>query len=172
MRIRPALAADLPMLQEIERAAGEPFRDIGMAPIADDPAPSLEVLVHYQREGRAWVAVDEADAPVGYLLARHVDGDVHVEQVSVHPSRQRQGAGESLLAQAERYAQANGATALTLTTFAEVPWNAPYYRRRGFVVLTSAEVGPELRAVREHEAEAGLDRWPRVSMRRPVGGTG
>ncbi|SNY64917.1 GNAT family N-acetyltransferase [Paractinoplanes atraurantiacus] len=166
MRIRTALPADLPALREIERAAGESFRAIGMAAIADDEPPSLEVLTHYERAGRAWVAVDESDAPVGYLLARLVDGDVHVEQVSVHPRMQGRGAGSALLTRAEEYAVEVGAPALTLTTFAEVPWNAPYYRRRGF---TEAELTPGLRAVREHEAAIGLDRWPRVAMRRPVG---
>src|SRR5689334_19021825 len=123
MRVRAALPADLPLLREIERAAGESFRAIGMAAIADDDPPSIEVLTHYQRAGRAWVAADGSGAPVGYLLARLVDGDVHVEQVSVHPARQRQGIGWSLLEQAERYAREVGAAAVTLTTFVEVPWN-------------------------------------------------
>ncbi|MEU8820267.1 GNAT family N-acetyltransferase [Actinoplanes sp. NPDC048796] len=167
MRIRAALPADLPFLQEIERAAGEGFRAIGMAAIADDDPPSIEVLTDYERAGRAWVAAD--GGPVGYLLARLVDGDVHVEQVSVHPSRQGEGAGSALLERAEQYAVECGAKALTLTTFADVPWNAPYYRRRGFAVVDEGELTPGLRAVREHEAAAGLDRWPRVTMRRPVG---
>ncbi|MEV4351992.1 GNAT family N-acetyltransferase [Actinoplanes sp. NPDC049596] len=169
MRIRTALPSDLPQLQEIERAAGESFRSLGMAAIADDDPPPLEVLAHYQRAGRAWVAVDEWDAPIGYLLARPVDGDVHVEQVTVHPSHQGQGVGRRLLERAEQYAVEAGAPAVTLTTFAEVPWNAPYYRRRGFVVLDAAALTPGLRAVREHEASIGLDRWPRVTMRRAVG---
>ncbi|MFF5078591.1 GNAT family N-acetyltransferase [Actinoplanes sp. NPDC000266] len=169
MRIRAALLADLPPLRDIERAAGESFRAIGMAAIADDEPPALEVLTHYQRAGRAWVAADGPGPPIGYLLARLVDGDVHVEQVSVHPSRQGEGAGSALLDRAETYAVEAGAPALTLTTFAEVPWNAPYYRRRGFTVLGEAELGPGLRAVREHEAAIGLDRWPRVAMRRPAG---
>ncbi|BFV60853.1 hypothetical protein KCMC57_up59570 [Kitasatospora sp. CMC57] len=49
--------------------------------------------------------------------------------------------------------------ALTLTTFAEVPWNAPYYVRCGFEVIEGDEVGPGLRAIRAREAAHGLDRW-------------
>ena len=30
------------------------------------------------------------------------------------------------------WARAHGSPALTLTTFTEVPWNAPYYERLGF----------------------------------------
>ena len=58
--------------------------------------------------------------------------------------------------------------ALTLTTFAEVPWNAPYYARCGFTVLDESAIGPDLRAVRAREADHGLDRWPRVCMRRTL----
>ena len=58
--------------------------------------------------------------------------------------------------------------ALTLTTFRDVPWNAPYYRRCGFRVLDEQEWTPGLRAIREREAGHGLDRWPRVCMRRDL----
>jgi hypothetical protein len=57
---------------------------------------------------------------------------------------------------------------LTLTTFAEVPWNAPYYLRCGFRRLGVRELTPGLRAIREREAAHGLDRWPRVCMRRDL----
>ncbi|SDJ60073.1 GNAT family N-acetyltransferase [Streptomyces indicus] len=169
MRIRPAAAADLPRLQEIERAAGEPFRALGMAAIAEDEPPALEVLEEFRAAGRAWVAVpEESDQPVAYLIAEPVDGALHVEQVSVHPSAARRGVGRALLDHAAGYARASGCGALTLTTFAEVPWNAPYYRRLGFRVLDEAGLGPGLRKIRAYEGELGLDRWPRVCMRRPV----
>jgi ribosomal protein S18 acetylase RimI-like enzyme len=164
MRIRDARLDELPLLREIERAAGAPFREIGMPEIADDEPPSLETLTGYVRAGRAWVAVERG--PAGYLLADLVDGAVHIEQVSVDPRFARRGTGRSLIEHAAAHARRIGAAALTLTTFAEVPWNAPYYRRCGFAVLE--EITPGLRAIRDHEAAAGLDRWPRVCMRRTL----
>jgi hypothetical protein len=65
-----------------------------------------------------------------------------------------------------RRAAADGRPALT--TFEYVPWNAPYYARLGFRILDDAEVTPGLRAIRRREAESGLDRGPRVCMRRDV----
>lgn len=53
MRIRPAVPADLPLLQDIERAAGEPFRAVGMAAIADDDPPAIDLLDRYLRAGHA-----------------------------------------------------------------------------------------------------------------------
>ena len=58
---------------------------------------------------------------------------------------------------------------MTLTTFTDVPWNASYYRRIGFRVVMEQEWTPGLRRIRDHEAASGLDVWPRVLMRRPIG---
>ena len=61
--MRKARPEDLSHIQDIEVAAGELFRSIGMDAIADDPPPSEDELMAYQREGRAWVATDPADRP-------------------------------------------------------------------------------------------------------------
>lgn len=166
MRIRPATAAELPALQGIERAAGAPFRDLGMAAVADDEPPSLDVLEEYRRAGRAWVAADGAERPVAYLVAEPVDGALHIEQISVHPDFAHRRIGRTLLSYAGERAHEEGLSGLTLTTFTAVPWNAPYYERLGFRVLEEAELTPGLRKIRAHEAGLGLDRWPRVCMRR------
>ncbi|MGI5260998.1 GNAT family N-acetyltransferase [Streptomyces angustmyceticus] len=173
MIIRVPSRTELPALRTIERAAGEAFRALGMAAIADDEPPSLAQLSAYQRAGRALTAYEEpgrattADTPpgqpLGYLLWEPVDGCTHIEQVSVHPSHAHRRIGRALIDHAE---QDGSPAPLTLTTFAEVPWNAPYYTRLGFRTLTDPELTPGLRAIRTHEATLGLDRWPRVAMRR------
>jgi GNAT superfamily N-acetyltransferase len=169
MRIRAVRTGELSVLQDIERAAGQCFRDIGMPDIADDPPLPVPELARYQRAGRAWAAVNRSDVPVAYLIADHVDGNLHVEQVSVHPDASRRGVGRSLLDHLAARAAAEGIPALTLTTFTDVPWNAPYYMRCGFLPLPESTLGPKLRTIREREAEHGLDRWPRVAMRRSIG---
>ncbi|HEY0133013.1 MAG TPA: GNAT family N-acetyltransferase, partial [Nannocystis sp.] len=150
--LRLASADDLPALRELERAAGAPFRAIGMATIADDEPPALAVLAGFQRDGRAWVIDDDAGRPVAYLLLEVVDGCAHVEQMSVHPGHARRGLGRELLGAAEGWARAAGSPAITLTTFAGVPWNAPYYARLGFCVIDAGELTPGLRRIRDHEA--------------------
>lgn len=168
MRIRPARRSDLPLLQDIERAAGEPFRTLGMSCVADDDPPPLDLLDGYRAAGRAWVTAGPDDLPLGYLIADPVDGAAHIEQVSVHPSAARRGLGSALIDRAGVWAAREGLTALTLTTFTHVPWNAPYYTRLGFRVLTESGLTDGLRKIRAEEAEHGLDRWPRVCMRRDV----
>jgi ribosomal protein S18 acetylase RimI-like enzyme len=168
MRIRAAHVAELPALQAIEQAAGLMFCDIGMPEIAQyDPWP-LPVMAARQDGGQIWVVASDNDVPVAYLMAGLVDGCLQIEQVTVSPGSARRGLGRALLDHAANRAAADGLPALTLTTFAYVPWNAPYYARCGFRVLDDAEITPGLQAIREREAAMGLDRWPRVCMRRDL----
>ena len=163
--IRPARADDLEQLPDIERAAGEPFRLLGMAAVAEDDPPAVGELAAYQQDGRAWVVTDDAGQPVGYVLVDVVDGCAHVEQVSVHPRHARQGLGKRLLKTAEQWARQAGFAAMTLTSFTDVPWNCPYYERLGWHRLGQSDLTPGLAAIRKHEADRGLDHWPRVAMR-------
>ncbi|WIV61344.1 GNAT family N-acetyltransferase [Amycolatopsis nalaikhensis] len=166
--IRLARPDDLPALIDIEREAGGLFRALDMTAIADDDPGSAAELTPYQADGRAWVSVDDEDRPVAYLIAEVVDGHAHVEQVSVRPSHARRGLGSALIEALAEWAVSRGLPALTLTTFAAVPWNAPYYERLRFRVLDDAEIGDGLRAIRRAEAARGLDAWPRVAMIRPL----
>ena len=102
-------------------------------------------------------------------MADLIDGCLQIEQVTVHPGSARRGLGRALLDHAANQAVADGLPALTLTTFAQVPWNAPYYTRCRFRVLNDAEITPGLQAIREQEAAMGLGRWPRaVHAPRPL----
>jgi ribosomal protein S18 acetylase RimI-like enzyme len=139
-----------------------------MPEIADDAPFTVAQLTAYQEAGRAWVTVDPEDHPAAYLVADPVDGNLHIEQVSVHPSFGHRGLGRSLIEHAAAVARTGGQPALTLTTFTEVPWNASYYERLGFRPLAPSEETPGLRAIRRHEADHGLDRWPRTCMRRDL----
>ena len=78
---------------------------------------------------RLLVAV-EGDRVVGFVLLEEVDGRGHVEEVSVHPGGQGAGVGTALLEAARAWAAAAGLDGVTLTTFADVPWNRPWYERR------------------------------------------
>ncbi|MDQ0710184.1 ribosomal protein S18 acetylase RimI-like enzyme [Arthrobacter woluwensis] len=169
--------ADFRAVQDLERAAGELFRQAGMASIADDEPFSDAVLATFAASGWAWVltvpaggvapvpGVEDATVEVaGYAVGEVVDGEAHLEQLSVDPRHGRQGLGARLLEHFRTVARDRGMRRATLTTFSEIPWNAAYYARLGFAVLPESEWGPELRAKVAEEAAHGLDRWPRVVM--------
>lgn len=167
MRIRPVEERDFPAMQDIELATAEQFRSVGIDAIADLGPFDDEELAGFVRAGRAWVAVGDDDQPLGFLLAGIVDDCLYISQVDVHPRYARRGIGRQLI----EHAATGGHSALILTTFRDVPWNAPYYQRLGFEILADDELPPGLRAIREHQARIGLDRWPRVCMRRDLAAT-
>jgi GNAT superfamily N-acetyltransferase len=167
-QVRRARRDELEALREIERDAGRAFAAIGMPEIAADEPLSVTELESFVRAGRAWVAVDASGHQVGYLLSAVVDGCAHIEQVSVAPAHARRRVGAALINRLDADAAAENLPALTLTTFRDVPWNAPYYARLGFVVLGPAEQGPELRALIERETSSIPGNAPRVAMRRPT----
>jgi N-acetylglutamate synthase-like GNAT family acetyltransferase len=80
----------------------------------------------------------------------------------------RRGIGRALLDHVAALARARGAPALTLTTFAEVPWNGPYYARLGFEVWPDTAQGPGLAAIVARERARWPDGPARVAMRRRV----
>lgn len=164
MRVRLARVEELSAVQDIDRAAGQMFSDVAMPEICE-MLWSPQALAACREQGRLRVITSADDYPAGFLITDMVDGCLHVEQVSVDPASARRGLGRALLAHAAGQAVTAGVPALTLTTFANVPWNAPYYARCGFRVLDDEEVTAGLRAIRQREASFGLDRWPRVCMR-------
>jgi GNAT superfamily N-acetyltransferase len=163
--VRPAVPGDLPTVQEIERSAGAVFRHIGMPEVADDEPPSITELGTYVDAGRAWVLPDAGDRAVGYVLVDVVDGAAHIEQLSIDRDHQRKGFGRLLLDHVVAWARATTRQTVTLTTFRDVPWNAPYYMRCGFRTLAENELTPGLVEVRAAEARHGLDPDARVCMR-------
>jgi GNAT superfamily N-acetyltransferase len=166
--IRLARQDELPKLQAIEKAAGQRFGDTDQAWIVDDDGMDLESFTEWFHQGKIWVAVDGADEPVGFAVARPVDGTAYLHELDVHPQHSRQGLGARLIDEVAMWARNCGYSAVTLATFAEIPWNAPYYRRLGFRALSEQELGPGLRQVRADEAASGLDLDTRICMIRPV----
>ena len=151
-------------MQEIEVEAGLLFAEIGMQAVADDPPFSLDELAAFVDGGLAWVALDDDGQPAGYLAGLRVDGRAHIDQVSVRPSHGRRGIGRALVNHFVGWASKQRLPAVTLTTFADVPWNAPFYARLGFRPFEVDEASPGLRRIRASETADSLDRWPRVAM--------
>ena len=75
---------------------------------------------------------------VGFVHVIAGDNFAHLEQLSVLPSHGRRGHGRALVEAAKLEAKRRGEHRMTLRTFADVPWNAPFYATCGFVESESA----------------------------------
>lgn len=155
--IRAAESTDAEIIQAIEAAADALLIDVLGAwqwPPAGDGTSRLS------SPGFVLVGEDAVDhSPVGFVHVLDVDGHAHLEQLSVLPEAGRRGHGRGLVAAALDEARERGYTRVTLRTYAEVPWNAPFYASCGF--LESIPETPFLRDLVDVEASLGLDRYGR-----------
>lgn len=165
--VRLARADELPQLERIEREAGIRFTEIpALADLPDVMTPAGALLVALGRK-QVWVAVVDGEL-VGFAYADLLDDAVHLEELDVLPAWGRRGIGSALVDAVVADARRRGLPAVTLTTFRDVAWNAPYYARLGFRVLAADELGQGLDALLAHEERRGLPRALRVAMRRDV----
>jgi len=162
--IRLATVAELPKLQDIERAAAALFLQTDYACMADADLTPFDLLCQQCQKALVWVAARADDQPVGFVITLPLDGRLYLQEIDVHPSYGRRGLGTRLILAVSEWAKRNGYNALTLSTFREVPWNAPFYARLGFVVIEETQLSPGLRDVREEEASHGLPIKDRVCM--------
>lgn len=157
--VRPADVDELPLLAEIDERADSLFRVSGI------DLPPIPFPIDELHDAKAVLVVGRP--PVGFIRIDEVDGLAHIEALAVIPGRMRRGLGSGLLTAACDWAAAAGYPAITLITFADVPWNAPFYAGRGFVVVD--DITPELAELRDWEQSMGLDRLgARVVMRREL----
>ena len=164
--VRPTRPGDVTALPAIERAAGERFRDYPeLAWVAEGDVISAEQHLDYAERGLSWLALAN-DQPVGFILAELHVSSLFIVELSVHLDWQGKGIGRRLIACVADQARKRGLASLTLTTFRDVPWNAPFYARLGFEMITT--LTPELREKREEETAHGLAYDARCAMRLPL----
>ena len=163
--VRPARADDLPRLAAIERAAVALFEGVGMPELVDAPILDLSEVERYHAEGFVAVAEHVHDGVVGFVVVRPLGGAAHVQEMDVRPEHGGRGLGRLLLASAMDWGRAAGYGSATLTTFRDVPWNAPFYARFGFRELGLDAASAELLELRRLEGTYGLPNERRIIMK-------
>jgi ribosomal protein S18 acetylase RimI-like enzyme len=150
---------ELARLVEVSQAADELFAGAGLDLPPDDPTDELRHAEHVLVAG---------SPALGFAVVNTVDGHAHLATLAVHPAHGRRGVGSRLLAAACDLGSDLGRPAITLTTFVDIPWNAPWYAARGFTVLPPDRRGPELAAICAAEYAAGITVASRTAMIRPL----
>ena len=164
-RIRPGHEADIVALLEVERRAAALLLGHGAHDLFAMHSLSRDDLLQGIRSGILRVAEVEEQA-VGFALCGEVDGHAHLFEMDVVPEFGRRGIGSALLEAVCDEAAARGYAAMTLTTLRDVPWNAPFYAKRGFHELVEAGWGEGLGEIVARERMLGFPMRLRVVMRR------
>lgn len=163
--VRPAVPRDLPALQGLEDAADRMLFAL-LGADAWESAPTGEERA--AQPGLLLVAEDAATASVvGFVHVLEVDDEAHLEQVSVLPKHGRQRIGTRLVEATVDEARERGYVDLTLRTYADVAFNAPFYARLGFEESQPATAFQL--ALIDSENKVRLDRvGRRIQMTKPL----
>jgi ribosomal protein S18 acetylase RimI-like enzyme len=150
--VRPARPEDCPLLPVVERASTELFRGTGLVDF-EGPEETLARPQKYFDVGAAtrllWVAETSGKEVVGFALCEIIEGNFYLTELSVHPSHGRKGLGRVLTLTICQAARERYLLPVYLSTFRNVPWNAPFYARLGF-----KEVSRDDYSTWMHEREA------------------
>lgn len=154
--IRKARLSDVPTFAEIELNAGEIFKTVGLGELAGDFA-APDFVKSFVRTGGSFAAIHEPSGTVvGFALSFLLDGAVHLHEMSVDPGHGRKGLGGRFLDEVAQFALSQKLMRTTLSTFKDVPWNAPFYERHGYRTVAPENWTPGFHILREHEEQAGL----------------
>ena len=105
-----------------------------------------------------------ADEVIGFAATQRYGRELHLHELSVAMKFQRQQVGATLLNALKIDARNSGIRAITLHTYRDLPWNAPFYARRGFEIIKNLDSHPKLAAGQDAAAAFGLPRDRRCAM--------
>lgn len=166
--IRPAQPDDIPPLPAIERRAARlfctHFEETGLTAASLEHVNSVDDFERARQAGCLWVAEAADGEIVGFALVLDFGNYAHLEELDVLPDHSQRGLGSALLSTVCHWARRSGYGAVTLRTFRTIPWNAPFYERRGFRVVESAQLSTQHVALETLEQQRGLRTDLRVTM--------
>jgi GNAT superfamily N-acetyltransferase len=162
--IRAGRIDELPTVQEIERRAARRLASVGLPTAVDLPIHPMEEIRADCSHGRLLVAADEQDRAVGFALFDLYEDEAHLREVDVVPEHGGQGLGRQLIQAVIARARGAGLRRLALTTFRDVPFNAPFYARLGFRIVEETHASARLARIRQEERLNGYEVAPRVAM--------
>lgn len=167
--ITPAAPEDVADLVFADLAASKLFAGIGYLPEAaltdHVPIATLEGAMH---TGHIFAVRHKGEA-VGFALTSLRGASLYLDQISVDPAHGRKGLGAALMHHVFRDAARRGLKSVTLSTFRDLAWNGPFYRRLGFRELPKAQLQDWMREIEAAQTANGLDVSKRCFMIRKTG---
>lgn len=162
--IRSARTEELTLLAQIEQSAAIRFLDTPYAFLVDAKPLPLDFVQQRFQAGQVWVAVDRQDTVIGYAITREIDGTLYLQEIDIEPKHGQRGLGYALVDTIRSWAKLSGYSVMSLSTFRDIPWNAPFYSKLGFCILDESELTAGFQQIRLQESEAGLPISKRVIM--------
>ena len=167
--IAPALREDIGRLIEVDLAAGQLFAPTGLLTndALQDHVPEA-VMLQAIEAGDLLKISTQGGAPAGFALISQRGGTLYLDQISVHPDHGRRGLGGDLVRHVFQIAKQRRLKQVTLSTFRDVPWNAPFYGKLGFREIARKDMADWMLELEKIQAES-LDVSQRCFMVRKIG---
>lgn len=163
-RIRLARREDAEAFHEVEEdAAALLAEEPSLAGIPVPPSNSADEYRSMIAQGHC-IAATVDDAVVGFAATRRYARELHLHELSVSRAFQGQRIGATLLNAIKVDARNAGVRAITLHTYRDVPFNAPFYARHGWVIVEDLESHPRLAAGHADAVRFGLPAERRCAM--------
>jgi ribosomal protein S18 acetylase RimI-like enzyme len=166
--IRRAKASDIAAMRQVERRAAQLYLSQGYDYCATGPVRDTEEHERILLSGVTFVVEAGDSRLAGFAMFEPMDGEAHLVEIDVDPEFQRQGLARRLVDAGETWVRSMEFDAVTLTTYRDIPWNAPYYRRLGFVDFEPGADRTGLWETINREAAWGFAFAPRIAMRKAL----
>src|SRR5262249_33525933 len=159
--------SDADLFPELEQSAGLLLRtDRELAWLADADNLPAERYREIIAEGWSWIAESTEGHAIAFAAVTREDRELHIWELDVRIEYQRQGIGRQLMRRLIAQAAESRISAVTLTTFRDLPWNMPFYQSIGFEPVAPENLDPRLAALLAGEVRRGLPAARRCAMRR------
>lgn len=167
LAIRPATGGDAAPLLALSRRADQLFAAHGFPQIPALPPTPLVEFRAFLTENSSFIAL-LGTLPAGFAVCGAAGEHFWLKELAVDPVHGRKGIGSALVDAAVGQAKLARHSAIFLSTFRNVPFNRPFYARRGFVAIDAETAAEELREQFLREIPVGIDPAARVLMVRDL----
>ncbi len=180
--IRLARKGDMKAIKEIELKSAVRFKGTGLIDDLLDHHFEQGLLKELIGDGQVWVAEQilpdgqprssqtvTPHGPVGFAIATVLGPLAYLEEVDVLPNHGRRGLGRRLVETVAEWARGRNFPHLTLSTFVNISWNAPFYSTMGFEKLPKTQWSKEIEEIHMLEQKLGLPVEERTFMRLQLG---
>lgn len=165
-----AAPEEIPALIAIDLAAGQMFAGTGLLPedaLGDHvPADVFEAAIPL---GHVHTVRGRKGELAGFVLTSVRENVLYLDQISVDPAQGRKGLGGALIRRVMEEAKDRGLKRVVLSTFRDLPWNGPFYRKHGFRELPRRKLEKWMIEIESAQDERGLDVRARCFMMRRTG---
>ena len=154
--IRLAHINDLDYLADVEKAAASIYPK-GHIPADQEGQTFPSNELHKALNNELLFCAEVENKIVGFAACHPYKKCLHLDEISVRPNYGQQGIGSALVKEVIKKSLTLSLKGISLTTFSDIPWNAPFYEKLGFEILEENNIPRHVQTMLNEERRIGWD---------------